>query len=399
MKITTLFGREKVISYFSSGYFVANARRAGAVRSTAVHGVLLGILTSLLLSCNALLEDHQLPSDNDTQVQIQQLSDSFYQQFKTEWGIDKGGILIRTSNPAGTHFVSSNIEGNALENAHFRIASITKTFTAASIMRLYQEGLISLDVPITTYLPDVPDYDVPYKSQITIRQLLQHRGGVFDVTNQEIPETVNQPYAGMRYHGYVMEDLNQPTHTFTLDEMIGVAARNKLSNSAPDVEFHYSNTGYHLLAKIVKLTKKMSYTEYITKTFIQPLGLTNTYSQCAQVAEGNGSPASLNAFVGSLMKGKNVLTESTVKLMQTDIGDPTSPSYRLGCIQLHNLGYGHNGERTGYLSLMAYDPLTDVSVVAYISLVDKTQGVDPKTNKVDGHESFLKCFQSIYNAA
>ncbi len=102
------------------------------------------------------------------------------------------------------------------------------------------------------------------------------------------------------------------------------------------------------------------------------------YNMSAQVAEGNGygSPVSLNAFVRSLMKGQNVLTEPTVKLMQTDIGHPRFPSYRLGTILIHNMGYGHNGERTGYLSLMAYDPLTDVSVVSYITLIDKTQGVD-----------------------
>jgi D-alanyl-D-alanine carboxypeptidase len=92
------------------------------------------------------------------------------------------------------------------------------------------------------------------------------------------------------------------------------------------------------------------------------------------------------------MKGQNVLSPETVKLMQTGNGNTFFPSYRLGTILFHNLGYGHNGERTGYLSLMAYDPLTDVSVVAFISLVDKTQGVN-------GDDSFKKTFLSIYHAA
>jgi D-alanyl-D-alanine carboxypeptidase len=123
------------------------------------------------------------------------------------------------------------------------------------------------------------------------------------------------------------------------------------------------------------------------------------YNMSAQVAEGNGysSPASLNTFVRTLMKGQNVLTSFTVdSLMKADVnkGKSNTNRYALGCFYTPNLGYGHNGERCGMLSLAMYDPTTDVSVVAYINLVDNTQVTkDPRDS------SFFKCFNAVYGAA
>ena len=113
------------------------------------------------------------------------------------------------------------------------------------------------------------------------------------------------------------------------------------------------------------------------------------YNMSAQVGEGNGygTMTALNTYIRSLMKGQNVLTPQTVKLMQTDVSS-TNPTYALGCTNTPNLGYGHNGARIGNLALMVYDPLTDVSVVVYLPLWDLTNGFD----------SFLKCFNAMYDA-
>ena len=113
----------------------------------------------------------------------------------------------------------------------------------------------------------------------------------------------------------------------------------------------------------------------------------------AQVAEGNGygTMAALHTYIRSLMKGQNVLMPQTVTAMQTD-GSLADPTYTLGTRFRENLGYGHTGGRIGNLSLMTYDPLTDVSVVVYLPLWDLTQGKD-------GLESFVKCLASIHDAA
>ena len=58
-------------------------------------------------------------------------------------------------------------------------------------------------------------------------------------------------------------------------------------------------------------------------------------------------------------------------MMQNSIS-PGSKNYALGCFYMSNLGYGHNGCRVGYLSIMMYDPKQDVSVIAYLTFVDLT---------------------------
>lgn len=371
-------------------------------------------------SLQACLTDHLL--DVDTRAQLQRLSDSLYQERNAEWGIPNGGIILRTSNPAGTYLVSTNIEPAVQENSHFRIASISKTFTAAATMRLYQEGLIELDSSISNYLPDVPAYDLPYKNKITIRQLLQHRGGVFDVTNNDIPMTVNQPYAGKRYHLYVTDKdgLNQPTHTFTLEEMISVAAVNKLYQEVPDVKFHYSNTGYHVLAKIVELKKKMPFTEYITQTFFQPLGLNNTYgvylgtdqrmkepflrsymyvgapdpietwtaNMSPFVADGNivSTPADVSKWIEKLLTGQaGISMQNVEKMKEMRVADADHGVYGLGLTYNEGMGFGHDGFQLSYASTVRYDPKTQTTVLGlatFFKLADSTKNFKPEFLKV-----------------
>jgi D-alanyl-D-alanine carboxypeptidase len=114
------------------------------------------------------------------------------------------------------------------------------------------------------------------------------------------------------------------------------------------------------------------------------------YNMSAQVGEGNGygTIESLNTYIRTLMKGQNVLNHVTIQLMQKDLS-PGDRSYALGCTFIKNLDYGHNKARIGYLSLMAYDPANDISVVCMILLWDLRDGIN----------SFLKCFNSIYDAA
>jgi D-alanyl-D-alanine carboxypeptidase len=164
-----------------------------------------------------------------------------------------GGAALHISSPKGSYFASTNMD-NASPDIHFRAASNTKTFTAAAIMLLYQRGQLNIDDVITAqipgkdmpYVPDSPSYAIPYKDSITIRQLLSHRAGVFDVTNSKIPADAPCPFAGEDY-----ADAQAPTHQFTFDELVGVVAECDLSYWAPWLnQYKYSNTGYNLLGKI-----------------------------------------------------------------------------------------------------------------------------------------------------
>ena len=131
---------------------------------------------------------------------------------------------------------------------------------------------------------------------------------------------------------------------------------------------------------------------HVISSYILPDGIEqfDKYNMSAQVAEGNGygTMNALNTYIRSLMRGENVLQPATVQLMQADKSSH-DPAYSLGCNYRINLGYGHNGARIGYLSLMAYDAATDVSIVSMVNMWDLRNGT----------ASFLLPFNAIYDAA
>ena len=391
---------------------------------------MVALITTLILGSPTLqscTQDH-IPS-TDAQAQLQHLTDSLYQHYNQKWGIEKnkGGFLLQVNTPTGSNLVSSNIEPGVQPNAHFRIASITKTFTAAAILLLQQEGKLNINDFIPPYLPATPAYDIPYKNQITIKQLLQHRGGVFDVTNEDVPETVNQPYAGKRYSTYVRQELNQDTHTFTFDEQVGVVAQNKLSSFAPGTTFGYSNTGYNLLGKIIEKASGVSYSDFIRTRLLEPLKLTNTYNvwqgsekrmnapfvasflyepgqspvntsednMSIHVTEGDivSTPADITRWIELLLTGRAGLTPQSVALMEEmEVADAERGVYGLG-LSVDALGFGHNGAHLSYLSILRYNPATKTTVL----IVANFFKIGLTTKETQGDISYLSA--SLQNAA
>ena len=336
---------------------------------------------------------------------------------ETEWGsylrslpAAAGGIAMYVVTPDKEYFVSTGID-NASPDIHFRAASNTKTFTAASIMLLQQEGLLNLDDRISAimpgrsepYVPDNENYAIPFKDQITIRQLLSHRAGVFDVTNANIPATCDAPYAGTTYLTYV-EAIDEQ-HTFTFDELVGVVAHCGLSLFAPGTNYHYSNTGYNILGKIIERVSGLSYREFVTQRLLVPnklfdtslptlgneqsipepfapgyfLGDAQLYAKTednmsGNVAEGNviSTPRDLARWARRLFKGQAGLPAAVVAQMSeclSDAGENTC--YGLGVWSVPDpQGLGHSGAHAGYLSIMLHDPSSDVTTVIFANLLN-----------------------------
>ena len=257
-------------------------------------------------------------------------------------------------------------------------------------------------------MPDDSDYDIPYKDQITIRMLLMHRAGVFDVTNTNIPESVSEPYAGQNYCDWVMG--SDPNHQFSADEFAGVVARDDLSYFEAGSDYHYSNTGYSILGKIIERVSGKSYRDYITSELITPNGLTGTSvpvdaldntipqpfatgyvyngSSCEDVtvsnmstniAEGNviSTPRDLANWCYRLMHAQNGLRSDIVEMMTN--GLPTtaggSSYYGLGIVYSDATGYGHNGAHRGYLTNMYYFPDKDITYVMFTNVWDMSSGI------------------------
>ena len=348
----------------------------------------------------------------DRNNELAALLDSSWNAFgETHPGV-KGsiGIVIRQGRHEYYAAAADPFEGG--QDAHIRGASTTKTFTGAAIMLLHQEGRLNIDDHLTDmmpgsrepYLPDTADYAIPYKDQITIRQLLNHRGGVFDVANSKVPADRHVPYAGKLYMDYVQEDLGQMDHTFTFDELSGVVASNHLFYTPPGGPFHYSDTGYGLLGKIIERVSGLRYHAFLEEHFLSPLHLGNTSfphegtirfptspyipgfswyqgqvypaepeNYSCNVAEGNveTTPADLSRWIQALLEGKAGLNQDTLALMEQV--EPTGEHHALfglGLVETPGLGYGHDGGHAGYMTVMRYNPKNQVSVVAFISVMD-----------------------------
>src|SRR5579859_2291679 len=138
----------------------------------------------------------------------------------------------------------------------FHVASMSKQFTAASILLLAQEGKLSLDDPVRKYIPELPDFGTP----ITIRQLIHHTSGLRDQWDL-------LGLAGWRYSLDLITD----------DDVLSVISRQKDLNFAPGTKHLYSNTGYTLLAQIVKRVSGESFREFTTARFFAPLGMKSTH--------------------------------------------------------------------------------------------------------------------------
>ncbi len=400
---------------------------------------------ALLVNCSFFLDDHRLTGpQTNSQIRVQKAVDSVRIALEKDLGNSVPSLNLYIQTPTENIFASSVPAGATpyTENTNFRFASNTKMFTSTAILNMHQNKWLDIKAKITDnipgtnmpYVPDTPAWDFPYKNEITIEQLLQHGAGVFDVDNDTIPGQFNN----LTYTAYT-QGLDS-THQFTTEEMVLQLTKFKEYYWAPGTDFHYSNTGYSILGHIIEriYTHRgngpvRTYEDYLRNHIVGgdadiklaihfPVRADDTkmpspyvkgternpgkvpkifdhYNMSAQVAEGNGysSPASLNTFVRTLMKGQNVLSVATVdSLMKADVnkGKRNTNRYALGCFYTPNLGYGHNGERCGMLSLAMYDPTTDVSVVAFINLVDKTRGED-----TDPNSTFAKCFKAIYGAA
>jgi CubicO group peptidase (beta-lactamase class C family) len=138
----------------------------------------------------------------------------------------------------------------------FHVASMSKQFTAASIVMLAQEGKLSLDDPVRKYIPELPDFGVP----VTIRELIHHTSGLRDQWDL-------LDLAGWRYSLDLITD----------DDVLSVVSRQKELNFPPNTKHLYCNTGYTLLAQIVKRASGQSYREYTTAHIFEPLKMTSTH--------------------------------------------------------------------------------------------------------------------------
>ena len=146
----------------------------------------------------------------------------------------------------------------------FRIASMTKAFTALSILQLRDEGKLRLDDLAEDHVPEMKGWTYPTKDspRIRVRDLLHHVGGF----------VTDDPWG----------DRQQvlPQDAFTKMIAAGVPF-----NRVPQSQHEYSNFGYALLGRIVTNASGMTYTDYVQKTILTPLGMTSSGYDVSRAAK------------------------------------------------------------------------------------------------------------------
>ena len=139
-------------------------------------------------------------------------------------------------------------------NTVFNIGSVSKQFTAFSIYLLEKQGKLSLEDDIRKYIPELSDFG----NKITIKHLCYHTSGLRDLV-------FLLPLAGWN-----LDDV------ITQKQAIKIISNQKELNFKPGSQFSYSNTGYILLAEIIKRVTNQSFAEYTKENIFQPLGMNET---------------------------------------------------------------------------------------------------------------------------
>jgi len=252
---------------------------------------------------------------------------------------------------------------------NYRLASVTKQFTAAAILLLMESGKLRLDDPIRKWLPSLPEAT----SAITIRHLLTHTSGLVD------------------YEDVIPEGTTAQVHD--ADVLRLLESQNR-TNFAPGSSYRYSNSGYSLLALIVERASGQTFASFLRDRIFLPLGMQHTVafedgiSTVANRAFGhtlaNGTWTRTDQSVTSAVLGDGGIYSSIDDLARWDaaLGDDRllrRETFRLAFTPATdtddpNVKYGfgwritgdtlwHSGETRGFRNVIVRDPRRHLTVV------------------------------------
>jgi len=171
----------------------------------------------------------------------------------------------------------ADLERNApaTSDTVYRIASLTKQFTAAGILLLAEQGKLSIDDRLSVYMPDFPR-----AGEVSLRDLLNHTAGVHNFTESDAADRISDTGA-------------------TVPELISaIAAQDPLYDFAPGTMWHYSNSNYAVLGAVIEKVSGQTYAQFMKGTIFNRLGMADT------AVDDNGAIAPRRASGYSLSGGQ-----------------------------------------------------------------------------------------------
>jgi len=223
--------------------------------------------------------------------------------------VAKDGVVVY-AHGYGYRDVAKRLPATA--NTIYNIASMSKQFTAASVMLLQQDGKLTIDDPLSKYLPELP-----YAKRVTLRNLLNHASGIPD------------------YLDYISDN------GLTTPKILAVLEKVRL-DSTPGTRYEYSNSNFILLGAVVTKASGMPFDRFVAQRIFRPLGLVST-------------------GVGTAPKDlRNGALGYTVVLNRTTLADPQSAA---------QLDFPDGGVNSTVLDLAAWDAALDSGRVVNPELV------------------------------
>ncbi|MGE3522873.1 MAG: serine hydrolase domain-containing protein [Candidatus Dadabacteria bacterium] len=333
------------------------------------------------------------------------------------------GALVLLRTPEGDFTVSYGTtelgtDSTPTAGTHFRIASNTKTITAALIVLLAEEGKLKLDDPVSKYVANVPNGD-----KITITDLLDMRSGLYNYTNApELSESMDK----------------DPARAHTPADLLAIAFK-RPPDFQPGAEYEYNNTNYALLGLIIEKAAAKPLAEVMRERLFGPLGMKETYLPAsgditlpepyahgygygsvatvltddepyppdivAAARAGTLNPADFTGvnhsfawaaggaistandmatWIEALVSGKVLDAEYQRKwsgsFKPQDPDKPHGQEYGYGMVRLSwgpNTIYFHGGETVGYNSKISYDPGNRATLIIWTTLSVSLDGQQP----------------------
>ncbi len=232
-------------------------------------------------------------------------------------------------------------------NSLFKIASISKLYTAIAITKMVKEKRLSLDETLTKYFPELKGR-IENAEEITLKMMIQHRSG--------IPNYTDNPEYWLDEQGNGQNALE-----FALDLP---------ASFKPDKGYEYSNTNYLLVRRIMDNVLGYNHNEYIKENILRPLELKNTFFSITEV---NLDDVMSGYYVGydEDFKAREygmLATAEDVGIFLRALNDGSV--FTEGEQEIYPYEYTHGGLVVGYQSLTEYHKDIDAVVVQFINTTD-----------------------------
>ncbi len=364
------------------------------------------VLWGLMFSCK---EDEILPTKNCTVNFIDSsalhpkgtIFQSVIDKY-TEKGLPGISLLVRDASGqwTGASGMADIEKGIAMEPCHIsKVASVTKLFIGVLVMQQVDKGALDLDDPISEWLTEADIKDVENADQVTIRQLLNHTSGIFDVITD---------------NNFYLAVLNDPARFWTPDELLKYV-RNREAEFPPGTDVEYSNTNLLFAAMVLESVTGKSHAQLMRENILDPLGMTDSYYHWHEplpdfvaqgyfdlyndgtilnlanlnTGSGNGygglysTTYDMKSFIEALLKEKSLMTEASLEKMTTITTEGFSSDELYGVTIRKDFldgapdayGLGHRGRDLAYTADLFYFPNQDITVAYLINY-----GTDAKSS-------------------